>query len=117
MKKGRRASTSRIAFAKLTVGISTRPKTLKALKASLVPETSVGKRSKMTLRLRKTGLSMITNASDLVSLRAAFNTNLRLASSSLKSIRSADSVLETYRKTEKSRIDPSRTELPNEQSK
>lgn len=52
------------------------------------PEIDDSKRCKLYLRTDRTGrvLSLVLKSEDVVPLRAAFNTNLRLATSALKSI-------------------------------
>ncbi len=80
------------------------PKAISAVKTAMIPEIADSKRCKLSLRTDKTGrtLSMILASEDLVSLRAGLNTNLRLATSALKSINAAKNVNspENHRKTE-----------------
>ncbi|MDG6921828.1 MAG: hypothetical protein JRN67_00870 [Nitrososphaerota archaeon] len=61
---------------------------MSAVKEALSPEVDNKNRCTLTLRSVKSGnqLSVFLQSCDLVSLRAGLNTNLRLASSSLKNI-------------------------------
>ena len=97
MSKRRNAITRSVTHGSLSVSMFSDPKTLRALKSSLTPEVTGGKRTKMTLRSRKRDheLSISMTSSDLISLRASLNTNLRLASTALKSIRSTQSIFDT----------------------
>jgi tRNA threonylcarbamoyladenosine modification (KEOPS) complex Pcc1 subunit len=81
------------------VDIIAEPRTIRAVKAAMTPEIDNSKRCKLSLRTDKRGrtLSLILTSEDLVSLRAGLNTNLRLASSALKSIIAAKNVEATTR--------------------
>ena len=80
-----------VTSSELRVTIPEELATIEALKAALDPEKSTGKRRDMTTALRKGQRTLLIEfrSKDLVALRAGLNTNLRLASSVLKTLDSA----------------------------
>lgn len=75
-------------FSRLSVRITSDERSISALKSAMTPEVGTGKKCRLSLRSGSDGksLSLILSGSDLVSLRAGLNTNLRLASSVLKTL-------------------------------
>jgi tRNA threonylcarbamoyladenosine modification (KEOPS) complex Pcc1 subunit len=78
----------------LLVEIAGRKKILEAVRSSMIPEIDRSQRCVLSVRTAQGGKKLILgfDAKDLVALRAGFNTNLRLVSSALKTIKSASSL-------------------------
>jgi tRNA threonylcarbamoyladenosine modification (KEOPS) complex Pcc1 subunit len=84
----------------LTVILPLSKELARAVRSALVPETSAGKRCTLKVELLEEaqGLKIVFSSEDLSSLRASMNTNLRLVSSSLRTITAAE---QTQRRQEK----------------
>lgn len=76
--------------ARLEFAIERSPEELRAIRSALIPESRVGKRTKMSVRLVNRGKKLILSiaSSDLVSMRASMNSNLRLVASAIRTIES-----------------------------
>lgn len=86
---------TKVELSELTVVISADSKTISAIKTALTPEVDNVKNCRLSLGTDKSGrkLSLILRSEDIILLRAGLNTNLRLASSALKSINAAKRVV------------------------
>jgi len=78
-----------IVFSKLRFSVPVDVRTGHAIAEALRLEEESGRRCKMSTKLNGE-LEIIFASHDVVSLRAAINTNLRLVSSSLRSIKAAE---------------------------
>ncbi|MGI0078190.1 MAG: KEOPS complex subunit Pcc1 [Nitrososphaerales archaeon] len=78
----------KVLTAALAVEVKCSARKIRALTQALVPETTVGNKCAMKISRSANEDTLLLHFSscDLVSLRASFNTNLRLVSASLKMI-------------------------------
>lgn len=95
----------KVLSASLKVDLKSSPRTIRALAQALTPETLAGNKCQMKISRssNENKLLLAFNSRDLVSLRASFNTNLRLVSASIKTIETVSNFSgHVDRKTEKS---------------
>ena len=83
--------------ARLEFSLERSPEELHAIRSALLPEIRAGKRTVMNVKLVNHGKKLILaiSSSDLVSMRASLNSNLRLVASALKTIESVSQDLPT----------------------
>jgi tRNA threonylcarbamoyladenosine modification (KEOPS) complex Pcc1 subunit len=89
--RSRAREAPKVKSVRLCVGTRTTRKKILAIKNAFFPEISQGKRCNLKVASSRDGASLIFTfeSRDVSSLRASFNTHLRLLSSALKAIQAA----------------------------